>query len=251
MYPRGDYPAWYHENLVSYSDLAIRILQLRRDYGSYEYDYGPHEYHKVPIIVSIDTERYRGEEGVGRPSEVGIAVLDLLDLKYRENWGEPSGWSDFRAVINQLPQYLHLVAEDTNRQVPMAIMQRPDYYSYNEFKPRVMQFLEHVRTRYSTGDRPRPMVLVGWSVDVDIHRLLHIFGEEELDELFRWVADVAIYYQQFLRLSRTAKLMDALDSLGLDRFNMHNALHDAVYALRVLTRFLYCHPEPMRPMIPE
>jgi hypothetical protein len=199
----------------------------------------PFPFEKNIVFVAIDIEAY--ERNNNLITEVGIAMLDVQDLRHRSPGDHGKGW--FSKI-----QARHLRIKDNswavNREFVVGCPTLFDFgesefveekHIVNVIRPMIEQKVSASTPSQQGGQlEERSVVLVFHDPAADIAYLdqlgYDIYGASNIVE----IVDTRTLHQHLRRRPNPAKLESVLADLGIQCHNLHNAGNDAVYTLQAM-----------------
>lgn len=203
---------------------------------------------QVPLFVALDCERSSLPVNDSL-SEVGLAVLDPLQYRV-ESYSD----QEFYRVVNNYMRFKYLHVHESYHKgdspkrpvIPTNFGAEPESLQLSSVYMRVLTFLHNLSSPHTAPATRRPMVLVGWDLENDFDLLQQSIGYPILNSLFvNFVDAQALLHQLRGGLPKVA-LTEGLAWVKIKYFNLHNALNDAAYTLRLLvcvTMFLEYYKE--------
>ncbi|KAL4954488.1 hypothetical protein BDW69DRAFT_139486 [Aspergillus filifer] len=202
-----------------------------------------HPFWQEPVFISVDVEvneRYHCQV-----TEVGISTLDTRDLvgvapgPRGENWQSRIQSHHFRVL-----EYKNHVNQLYVRGCPDKFEFGTSEWASSDDISRSVQAC-FAQPSFFDGQKLRPLVLVGHSLDSDIEYLrlsgVHLIKDTTSTSKFADHIDTATCFQMIRGETEPRSLGAVVGELGMIGWNLHNAGNDARYTMQVLVAMMVMH----------
>lgn len=223
----------------------------------------PWTWSPAPVFICVDIEAHERKKNV--ITEIGICTLDVADVAWMAPGHLGKDWRNkFRARHVRVREYLHHVNKDfvkghpdkfqfgNSEVVPKADIRR---LLANSFKPPYGARKHHDQANMEE----RPIVLVGHDILSDI-RFMKSLGYDVVAQAkpVCTLDSNSIYaYLSGNSSGQNIKLANALESVDIDAWFLHNGGNDAYYTLALCIALAFAHRQGKRlgdgpsPVVPE
>lgn len=205
----------------------------------------PCPFWKEPIFISIDVEV--NERCHTEVTEIGISTLDTRELIGLAPGQRGEEWqSRIKSRHLRVEEYAHHVNRLYVRGCPDNFdFGTSEWVSSDDISTTVQNSFAHPTFFDGPDKKPRPLVLVGHSLDADI-QYLQLANVEMVEESsgaskFADRIDTASSFQLIRGELEPRSLGAVIYELGMTGWNLHNAGNDARYTLQALVAMLVAH----------
>src|SRR5579862_437680 len=184
------------------------------------------------VFVAVDVESF--EHAHHKITEVGISMLDTLDLQEIAVGGRRNEWmTKIHSRHLRIREYAHLVNKRYVKGCPEKFhFGKSELVSIEHVASLLEECFRPPTLWTSTADVQRKIVLVGHDVEGDIKYLQMLgFNVLTLDNLHDQL-DTSFMFRALKREMRQPALGSILVELGLTGWDLHNAGNDATYTLQ-------------------
>lgn len=205
----------------------------------------PYPFWREPIFISIDVEV--NERCHTEVTEIGISTLDTRELIGLAPGQRGEEWqSHIQSRHLRVEEYAHHVNRLYVRGCPDNFdFGTSEWVSSDDISTTVQNSFAHPTFFDGPDKKPRPLVLVGHSLDADI-QYLQLANVEMVEESsgaskFADRIDTASSFQLIRGELEPRSLGAVVYELGMTGWNLHNAGNDARYTLQALVAMLVAH----------
>ncbi|KAE8145641.1 hypothetical protein BDV25DRAFT_133615 [Aspergillus avenaceus] len=210
----------------------------------------PYSFWKEPIFICIDVES--NERFHDQITEVGISVLDTLDLVGVAPGEAGSGWvAQIKSRHLRVEEYRNHVNRDFVHGCPGNFeFGTSDWVLAAELAFAVQDSFQAIRRPDREPEELRNLILVGHSIHCDIQSLrkIGVRLEQKPPGTLGFVdqVDTAEFFRIIHNELNTRSLGAILEKCNMIGWNLHNAGNDARYTLEVLIRMMLDYSKETR-----